>query len=48
MAFLVDRLKDLLGFVFWGYAIHTLQVDREVEREFQTLPPAASGTGPAA
>jgi len=47
-AFLVDRIKDLLGLVFWGYAIYTLQVDREVKREFQAVPPAASGTGPAA
>ncbi len=47
-AFLVDRIKDLLGLVFWGYAIYTLQLDREAKREFQAIPPAASGTRPAA
>ena len=48
LAFLVDRIKDLLGFVFWGYAIYVLQVDKEVKGEFQTPPADASGTGPSA
>lgn len=40
---LVDRIKDFLGLVFWGYLVYILQVNPEVKRDF-FQPPQASGT----
>lgn len=31
---LIDRTKDILGLIFWGYLIVVLQFDRQVKREF--------------
>jgi hypothetical protein len=43
-ALLVDRIKDFLGLIFWGYLIYILQVKSEVKRDFFP-PPQASGPG---
>jgi hypothetical protein len=43
---LVDRVKDLLGLLFWGYLIYVLQINAEVKRDFLE-PPQASGPGTA-
>lgn len=45
-ALLVDRVKDLLGLLFWGYLIFVLQVNAEVKRDFLE-PPKTSGTATA-
>ena len=42
---LVDRVKDLLGLLFWGYLIYVLQLTPEVKREFLE-PPGSSGPEP--
>jgi len=42
-ALLVDRLKDSLGLLFWGYLIYILQVNPEMKRDF-FQPPQVSGT----
>lgn len=39
---LIDRIKDLLGLIFWGYLIVVLQFDQPVKREF--IPPPGSDT----
>lgn len=39
-AILVDRVKDLLGFLFWGYSIIVLQLNAGVKRDFVNPPPA--------
>jgi hypothetical protein len=43
---LVDRVKDLLGLLFWGYLIYVLQINAEVKRDFLgPLPLQTSGGG---
>jgi hypothetical protein len=32
--FLLDRITDVLGLFYWGFAIYVLQLDAEVKREF--------------
>jgi len=39
---LIDRTKDFLGLIFWGYLIYILQFKPEVKREF-CAPAKASG-----
>jgi len=41
---LIDRTKDFIGLIFWGYLIYILQFKPEVKREFCALT-QASGTG---
>lgn len=41
---LIDRVKDFLGLVFWGYLIYVLQIHPEVKRAFWE-PAQGSGTG---
>jgi hypothetical protein len=31
---MLDRIKDIFGLLYWGYAIYVLQIDPEVKREF--------------
>lgn len=33
-AILIDRIKDFLGLLFWGYLIFVLQVNRDVKSDF--------------
>jgi hypothetical protein len=45
---LVDRVKDFLGLLFWGYLIYVLQINAEVKRDFlEPLPLQTSGAGTA-
>jgi hypothetical protein len=45
-AILVDRVKDLLGLVFWGYLVWVLQIAPDVKRDFLERP-QTSGPGTA-
>jgi hypothetical protein len=41
-AILVDRIKDLIGLLFWGYLVWVLQIAPDVKRDFLE-PPHAPG-----
>ena len=41
-ALLVDRIKDFLGFLFWGYLIYILQFNAKVKRDFLQPPQPTS------